>query len=80
MQMHLDVFKEDPEFAAHEEEYAAIKREILGEVSAHDPSAPIAYVVSSLACGDAYLLPDNPVVAKRTAALGCIPTACIAWL
>jgi hypothetical protein len=31
--MHLDVFKEDPEFKAHEEEYAAIKREILGDVS-----------------------------------------------
>ena len=31
-QMHLDVFKEDPEFRQHEEDYAAIKREILGEV------------------------------------------------
>ena len=30
-QMHLDVFKEDPEFAQHEEEYQAIKREILGD-------------------------------------------------
>jgi hypothetical protein len=30
--MHLDVFKEDPEFKQHEEEYAAIRREILGEV------------------------------------------------
>ena len=29
--MHLDVFKEDPEFAQHEEEYQAIKREILGD-------------------------------------------------
>jgi hypothetical protein len=38
MQMHLDVFKEDPEFAAHEEEYAAIKREILGEVRRHTSS------------------------------------------
>lgn len=32
LQMHLDVFKEDPEFKQHEEEYAAIRREILGEV------------------------------------------------
>ncbi|KAL4421935.1 hypothetical protein ABPG77_007877 [Micractinium sp. CCAP 211/92] len=32
-QMNLDVFKEDPDFAQHEEEYAAIKREILGEES-----------------------------------------------
>ena len=30
-QMSLDVFREDPEFKRHEEEYAAIKREILGE-------------------------------------------------
>ena len=29
--MYLDVFKEDPQFAAHEAEYAAIRREILGE-------------------------------------------------
>ena len=31
LQMHLDVFKEDPDFAQHEEEYQAIKREILGD-------------------------------------------------
>jgi pre-mRNA-splicing factor CWC22 len=30
-QMALDVFKEDPEFTLHEQEYAAIRREILGD-------------------------------------------------
>lgn len=35
-QMFLDVFKEDPEFKQHEEEYAAIKREILGEESGEE--------------------------------------------
>jgi pre-mRNA-splicing factor CWC22 len=30
-QMALDVFKEDPEFTQHEQEYAAIRREILGD-------------------------------------------------
>ena len=30
-QIALDVFKEDPEYEQHEAEYAAIKREILGE-------------------------------------------------
>jgi pre-mRNA-splicing factor CWC22 len=30
-QMALDVFKEDPEFTFHEQEYAAIRREILGD-------------------------------------------------
>lgn len=33
LQMYLDVFKEDPQFREHEAEYAAIKREILGEES-----------------------------------------------
>ena len=35
-QMALDVFKEDPEFKQHEEEYAAIRKEILGEESEDD--------------------------------------------
>lgn len=30
-QMALDVFKEDPEFTLHEQEYAAIRQEILGD-------------------------------------------------
>ncbi|PSC73785.1 pre-mRNA-splicing factor CWC22-like protein [Micractinium conductrix] len=37
-QMHLDVFKEDPDFRVHEEEYTAIKREILGEESEEEDS------------------------------------------